>query len=215
MKLEPFRETSDETSKAALERIRAAARQALREPPRRGWKGDLLLLLGAMWLLLAVVAGVLATSGELVAGSSRRIATSVMPLWWVGALAAFAALSPFRKLRPWGVLAAGLAAIAMVVGRGTPTAVSASPDWLCTVSHLGLGALPLGLGLRLLRRSALTDARAILLGLSIGTIGALMGELACSRGWSHVLVWHLGAWAGLGVAALIVARWLRPTSFAP
>jgi hypothetical protein len=97
-------------------------------------------------------------------------------------------------------------------GEGHP---STTPEWVCTVSHLGLGAGPLGLMLAMLRKSALSAARTALAGLAVGATGAMLGELACEQSWVHVATFHLSAWLGLAVVAMLVARRLAPRSFAP
>ena len=58
-------------------------------------------------------------------------------------------------------------------------------------------------------------SRALLAGLSAGTTGAFVGELACTQDWRHVLLYHLPAWALVALATLVLSRVLTPRSFAP
>jgi hypothetical protein len=113
-----------------------------------------------------------------------------------------------------GFVVAGAGLIGLVAMRGAGTPSSAAP-WVCTLSHLSIGAAPLLLALALLRKSAIGPARAALAGLAVGTTGAMIGEIGCEQGWMHVLVWHLSAWVALAIVAGLVSRRLMPRSFAP
>jgi hypothetical protein len=97
-------------------------------------------------------------------------------------------------------------------GAGLP---SATPEWVCSVSHVALGLLPLGFALWALRQCAWRWTRALAAGLGAGTAGALLGELACHRGGLHVLVHHVGAWLLIGAATVLISRRARPRTFAP
>jgi hypothetical protein len=133
----------------------------------------------------------------------------------VVALGSFAALAPRRLgqlIAGYVIAVIGLVGLVLLRGEGHP---STTPEWVCTVSHLALGAGPLVLMLAMLRKSALGAARTALAGLAVGATGAMLGELACEQSFAHVAVWHLAAWIGLGVIALLVARRLVPRSFAP
>ena len=91
----------------------------------------------------------------------------------------------------------------------------ASPDWLCSISHLAVDVVPAGVALWLLRGGAWHPLRAVAAGLAAGTVGLLVGEIGCERGLAHVLVYHLGFWLVAAATFLLATRWLRPRSFAP
>jgi len=201
-------------------RARDAALAELRAAPRAiSWRRQ------ALWLVRAQVGLALAGIGiALVAGLAAPSevfahAATVGPLLVVAVLGAIAAVAPRvgRGGASWRLGALGAAAVAMIVvafsrGAGTP---SDSPEWVCSVSHLGVGLVPLALALAGLRQSAPSWGRALAAGLGAGTTGALLGEVVCHRGMRHVLVYHLGAWLLLALACAVISRWLRPRSFAP
>ena len=88
-------------------------------------------------------------------------------------------------------------------GEGGP---SSSPEWLCTVTHLAVGIVPVALAVRMLSGAAFGVGRAVAAGLGAGAIGALLGELACGRGSAHVLLFHLPAWWLVAGAVVALAR---------
>lgn len=203
-----------------LFRARDAALAELRAAPQAiSWRRQALWLVEAqVGLALAGIAvalvGGLAQPSEVFAH-----AVTVGPLLVVAVLGAIAALAPRvgRAGSSWRLGALGAAAVAMVVvtlarGAGMP---SDSPEWVCSVSHLGVGLVPLGFALAGLRQSAPSWGRALAAGLGAGTTGALLGELVCHRGMRHVLVYHVGAWLLLALACAVISRGLRRRSFAP
>jgi hypothetical protein len=99
--------------------------------------------------------------------------------------------------------------------RGPAWAESTLPEWVCTLSHVGVGLVPLVVAVTVLRGAAFRPLRALLAGLSVGTTGAFLGELACTQSWQHVVGYHLSAWAIAAVATLVVSLSLEPRSFAP
>lgn len=205
----------DPAAGLGLDAMRAAVFAELDAKPARGWKGDLFLLVGLCAALLIAAGTVMFFAGALDPGLLAARAGTLAALFAVGAFCAFAAISPRRRgrvLAGFGVAAAGFAGLVAV--RGAGVASTAAP-WVCTLSHLSMGAAPLVVALLLLRKSALSPARAALGGLAVGSTGAMLGELACEQSWAHVAVWHLGAWVGLSVIAVLVARRLVPRSFAP
>jgi hypothetical protein len=101
-----------------------------------------------------------------------------------------------------------------VLSRGTGAA-SATSEWVCSLSHVGVGLLPLAVGLWSLRQSAWTWRRAFGAGLGAGTAGAFLGELACHKGATHVLAHHVGAWLFVALACVVISRTLRPRTYAP
>lgn len=180
-----------------LARARAAALDELRRVPQAvSWRRQ-----AAMLVATQVGVGLLGVGAALGAGLARPSdllphLLTIAPLIAVAALGAIAALAPrpAGSLVTWqlAALAAAPAAMAAVVlarGAGAP---SASPQWVCSASHLGIGIMPLAFALVGLRQSARSWTGALAAGLGAGTTGALLGELACHRGARHVLVYHLG-----------------------
>lgn len=183
--------------------------------PARGWKGDLLLVVGLCAALISVAGAVMFFAGALDPALLVARAGNLVALFLVGAFCAFAAVSPRKRgrvLAGFGAAAFGVAGLVLVRGAGV---VSTAAPWVCTLSHLSIGAGPLVAALLVLRKSALSSSRAALAGLAVGSTGAMLGELACEQSWAHVAVWHLGAWLGLAVLSVVVARRLVPRSFAP
>ena len=107
-----------------------------------------------------------------------------------------------------------IAAVAMVATRGVG-ASSATPAIACSGSHLAVDLIPLGLVLFALRRFSWTLDRSLLAGAAAAATGAIAGELSCARGWSHVLIHHVGAGLLIVIACMVISRMRRPHSFAP
>ncbi len=197
------------------ERLRAAVFAELELPPARSWRADVLMVIGVCWLSFVLAAVVMLAAGQLQPALLTSRALPLTGLLFAGAFCAFAALAPRRPgqlLAGFGVAGVGLLGLVLVRGEGH---ISETAPWVCTLSHLGLGAGPMVLALTVLKKSAIQPARAALLGLGVGATGAMLGELACEQSWAHVAVWHLAAWGGLAVIASVVSRRLVPRSFAP
>lgn len=206
---------TNSANEPGLEKLRAAVFAELDVPPKRSWRADVLLITGVCWLAFLAAAAVLFLAGQLTAAHliSRLVPLSLLA--GVVAVSSFAALAPRRPgqlIIGYVIAAIGLVGLVLLRGEGHP---SETPAWVCTVSHAALGAGPLGLMLAMLRKSALGAARTALAGLAVGATGAMLGELSCEQGFAHVAVWHLGAWIGLAVIALLIGRRLVPRSFAP
>ncbi|HYO74091.1 MAG TPA: DUF1109 domain-containing protein [Archangium sp.] len=205
------------TDGAVIERTLSATREELahRRPVRR-WRTQATWVFAASAGLTAAVAGVLLllgrTSGAVLLGRAPLLAL----LWATSAVCTWGAVSPRgRKLEPWGVMMAVVSAAALVLKRGPAWAESVLPEWVCTVSHIGVGLVPLVVAVTVLRGAAFRPLRALLAGLSVGTTGAFLGELACTQSWQHVVGYHLSAWALVSVATLVASMSLKPRSFAP
>jgi hypothetical protein len=195
-------------------RARAAALAELRAAPvAMPWRRQAARVGGA-WLGVAVLAGAAtAVAGLSDAGAFAARGPALLSLLALAVAAAQASLAP--RARPGIVLAAApvlMAALVLARGAGLP---STTPEWVCSVSHVGVGVLPLAIGLWALRQSAWTWPRALATGLGAGTTGAFLGELACHQGARHVLVHHVGAWVLVSVACVVISRGLRPRTFAP
>jgi hypothetical protein len=199
-----------------IARARAAALAELRgKPVATSWRRHAAVVVAA-WAGVAVAAAA-ATLIASLAGTADIVARA--PL--LAALLAVAAVGGVASQAPgarrWTTVAIGGALVtmaALVVSRGAGTP-SATPEWVCSVSHVALGLLPLTVGLWSLRQSAWTRRRAVATGLGAGTAGALLGELACHQGARHVLVHHVGAWLVVAIACVAISRRVRPRTFAP
>ncbi|WP_426752494.1 DUF1109 domain-containing protein [Myxococcus sp. Y35] len=201
----------------ALARVLTAARGelALRRPVRR-WRTQAAWLMAAsagLGLLAAVVMFVMgAVSGPLLLARAPLLAMLVA----TSAVCAWGAMSPGgRWLRRLGVGLAVVSAAAVVLARGTPHAAPTLPGWVCTVSHLAIGAVPLVVALIALRGTVFQPLRAAVAGLSVGSTGALLGELACEQDGRHVITHHLLAWVVITVVLVVISKSLKPRSYAP
>ena len=188
----------------------------LRRTPRApGWRRQ------AAVVSTGIIAfGVVATLGAWLAGitSAERLVARgpvILLAFGLGALDAWGGLAPGRRRLVQLALGASLAGMAVLVAARSPGPPSAVPGWVCSASHLGLDLGPAVIALWGLRQSAWSWSRALTAGLGAGTAGAVLGELACQKGPGHVLIHHVGAWAAIAVACVLVSRALRPRSYAP
>lgn len=205
------------TNDAARARALAAVRAELsRNPPVRRWRSQASWVFAATALLTAAVLTVMLVLGA--ASVSRVLGRAPLLglLWGTSAVCAWGSLSPRgRRWQLAGLALAGISAGALVLARLPVQAEPTLPGWVCTASHVGVGLVPLVVALVMLRSTAFRPLRALTAGLSAGTAGAFVGELACSQGWRHVAVYHLSAWVLISLAALAVSWFLPPRSFAP
>jgi len=199
-----------------IARARAAALAELRATPvATSWRRQATIVV-AVWLGVSLLGGAATLLTGIAAPRDVLVRTPMLAaLLAVAAAAGVAALAP--RARPWALLAIAAGALAMIAlvvlrGAGVP---SASPGWVCSLSHIGIGIVPLAFGLWSLRQSAWTGRRAVAAGLGAGTAGAFLGELACHQGARHVLVHHVGAWLLVALACIAISRRARPRTFAP
>jgi hypothetical protein len=201
---------------SALANARAAMLAEAAKPKALGWRARAGLVLA----LTVGAAAALAVAGMALGLVSPALLTSrwltALPVTAAGILTVLAAWVPGRRgLRIAAVFLAVGAAAALVLGRAVPQVTGTTPEWVCTLSHLA-AAIPAGVvGLLGLREMAPNRLRAVLAGLGVGTVGALLGELVCERGPLHVGLYHLSAWAVVAAAIVVVASRLAPKSYAP
>jgi hypothetical protein len=199
-----------------LSRARAAAMAELRRAPAATpWRREAARVAGA-WVGVCLAAGAAAVAAAL-ADRAQVLAQApfLAALLALAGLGGVAALAPRSRALTWAVLAgapATMAALAWARGAGLP---STTPEWVCSVSHVGLDVLPLLVGLWALGRAAWTWPRALVTGLAAGTAGAFLGELGCHQGMRHVLVHHVGAWLLITAACVAISRLRTPRTFAP
>jgi len=198
------------TSATTLARVKAELAQ-----PRHSWRRDALRLVVAWWAMACGLTTVLLLTGNTSPDLVLSRLASVAPLMVLGGLGGYFAIAPGgQRWRGALVVAFALAMLAIVVTRGAGHP-SAQPEWVCTLSHLSLGAGPLGVAMLGLRRTAPNVMRSMVAGLAIGTVGAIAGEVGCDQGWQHVMVFHLVPWAALTAVAVLVSRRMKRWSYAP
>lgn len=197
-------------------RILAAMRFELPSAPKKGrWKLEVAGIIGSVLFLTAAIGTALLANGS---AELPVIATRVGLFAMCGLVCAFAAAAAVapgaRRAQAFAIVAFVAAALTLVMVRrevGTSTA----PEWSCTLTHLFVGVVPLAVGLFALRRANLRLLAGVSLGVSAGTTGAMVGELACGRDATHVLLFHVTAWVAVVAAGALLSRVVRPRSYAP
>jgi hypothetical protein len=199
----------------------AAARAAVlaeAEKPRQSWRRRAGLVVLSSLGPAALVGAVALAGGAASAGVIAARWLTMALLGIVGPLLAWSAArprSPWLRRGAWTM--AAVTGVALVLTRPAQALeVSSSPEWVCTLSHLAV-ATPAALValLFLLPSMAFNPGRSVSAGLSVGTTGALLGELLCGHNAEHIAVFHLAAWALAALAVLAVSSQVRPRSYAP
>lgn len=201
-------------SAEALAKAREAFTAELSRP-RRSWKTGALQASGTIVGLVVAVAGVLLSVGACTLDFLSSRAVTLAALITVGVVTAWASLRPqgrVGRLVSLGLVAASAALIVLMRGAG---AESELPEWVCTVSHLGIGLAPASVAIVLLRNMAPNRLRAVVAGLASGTTGAAVGEFGCAQSAAHVAVFHLSAWVAVALLVAFVSSRLTPRSYAP
>ena len=203
-----------------LDRVRAAALNELRArasaaPP--SWRRQ---ATGVALTVLATTALVIELGSLLSIVDLNRLGRRALPVTLLLALQVagiWLAIAPGRRLARFGAVLLAAAAAAAVVGwRGAGAGDAAmNTPFACSFSHLAVDVIPLIIVLYGLRRFAWTPGRAVLAGAAAGATGAIAGELACVRGWGHVLVHHVGAALLVTLVCVVISRARTPSSFAP
>ncbi len=203
-------------SGSALGRARAAALAELRrQPVAVSWRRDAARTLLAVVGTTAFVVAVALWMSIVEPGRLGERLLQVSLLVGLQSLGVLAAIAPGRAALRWAGALVAVAAVAVIlVGRGTGRP-SALPAIVCSGGHLVLDLIPLGLVLNSLRRFSWSLGRATLAGVAVAATGAIAGELSCARGWTHVLVHHVGAGLVIVATCVLVSRAIRPQTFAP
>lgn len=201
----------------ALARARARCQSELALNKRPGnWRREVAGLFSASAGLAALVAIVGLATGAFERGVVYPRVAGLVALAFVGAFAAYAALKPGARTSRWIALAlAAVAAGVVVAARIGTQATPPTPEWVCSVSHVLMALVPISVAIYMLRRTAHSVLRATAAGLGAGTLGVMLGELACRRGVEHVVVHHLTAWAVVTALTVLIASRIRRKAFAP
>lgn len=197
-------------------RLLASLRPELSSAPSKNrWRFELAGVMGSVFLLAAAIGAALLWSGNT---SVAVIGARAGVLAMCGLLCAFAAalaLVPgLRKAQLAALLAFVPAAAALVLVR-TQLGPSSAPEWVCTATHLSVALVPLLVGVFALRRTASRVLAGMALGVAAGATGAIVGELACGRDATHVLLFHVTAWGAVVAAGAALSVLIRPRSHAP
>ncbi|RKH68381.1 NrsF family protein [Corallococcus aberystwythensis] len=214
---DPWRSAPPRLDPRAMERALAASRAELAlKRPVRPWRSQAVGVFAASAGLALAVLGVFLALGRTTGAMLTGRAPMLAMLLSTGAVCSWGALSPRgRPLRWVGVGMALLSSALLVLTRVAPRGPSSLPEWVCTVSHVALALVPLVVALVALRSAAFDPLRAAVAGLSVGTVGAFVGELACEQGPGHVATYHLGAWALLTLTTWALSKRLKPRTYAP
>lgn len=200
---------------ASRDRMLAALREELpRGPGPHQWRAEIVRVVVAVLAVTAAIGVALIASGN----ASLAMMLDRLAVFAGGAaLCAFAAYVALAPRGRRGQLIASIlfpfAAVALVLVR-RPVGVASSPEWVCTVTHLAASAVPLTVGLLALRRGGAGGLAGFALGVAAGTTGAMVGEVACGRDATHVLVFHVSAWALMVALGAVASHFLPVRSHA-
>lgn len=199
----------------AMEKARAAMAAELTKPRKATWRTNVLRMSGLIvGLVVVVTLALFATGSSSLELLEARVVT-LATLLVVGVAAVWTALRPHGRRDRFvalGMVAVTALMLVALRGEGTPSQL---PPFVCTLSHLGVGLVPAGFVLLLLRGMAPNGWRSLLAGLAAGTTGAAVGELGCAQSAAHVAVFHLSAWVAISLVVWLVSRRLGRSSYAP
>ena len=203
------------TDPIALDRVKDALKPELENTQSSEWSKDLLLLaLSTTGLTVVLAIGAFTLGGWELDMIPTRFFTLV-PVLLIQLLAMVSCVAPrATRLGQFTVFLAPITFLLMVMLRPESEPTMNHP-WVCSVSHFALAVLPLLIGFRVLAHAAISPWRAISAGLAAGSVGALLGELACGQGSTHIAMFHVPAWIFTAAIAYFVSRQIRPKSYAP
>lgn len=201
-----------------LEAVRGRALEELRTTPGRPWTRDA----ARIAFLQAVVAfGVAAMLGarNWTSPMAHHMALAVVGavLLAIVTVGSVVALAPGRR-RPrlllW--LLPVVPFLLCLSGNGVHTATTMRAALPCLVTVVLTGAVPLAVGLALLRGMALDGARAAALGLSAAASGLFALHWHCTDGSvPHLMTFHALPWIALALLAIPLRRALPTESHVP
>jgi hypothetical protein len=202
----------------SLEAVRSRALEVLRTTPVRPWTREarLLVLLQA-GIALGMVAVLGPTNWRSPFSDQVALGAVAVVLLAVLTLGTVLALAPGRR-RPrlllW--LVPLVPPLVVLSGNGVHTTSTLRSALPCPTTVVLGGAVPLAVGLALLRSTALDGARALALGLCAAATGLFVLHWHCGDGSApHLLVFHLLPWLALGLFAIPLRRALPTRSHVP
>lgn len=201
-----------------LEAIRRAAQAELgRVPTVRPWWLDALVLVGVN--VLCGLGWSALFSFNLVQHRSE-LARNL----GAGGLAAVCLLGALAAVRPGSrnlrvllvALAVGTVAVLLAAASGFDPGMPFLGGMGCGVSELAASTVPLGVSLWVLTRFAPDVLRTVVAGLAAGAGGLVTLHLHCTNGTlGHLVVFHLGPWVLVSLAAVGLRRVLPSATWAP
>jgi len=200
----------------AQARLLAALRPELpKAPSKNRWRFEVAgVVVSSLLVTAAIAAALLATGNTTLQIIAARGVALVMGSV-ICAYAAAVAIAPRLKRGQVFALAAFAIGSAVLVAVRSEIGSASTPEWVCTATHVGVGAIPLVIGVFALRRSGSKVLAGLALGVSAGTTGAMVGELGCGRDALHVLLFHVSAWLVMVGAGALLSLVIRPRSHAP
>lgn len=215
--------SAPEPSTAGLEKMRAAALQALAsEPVPRPWWKDALLLTGINLVVAVACTFALGRNGVVLNPVPVPMLLAVAaPIAFTLLFAGFAAVMPGARTARWvtGVLLV-LTVLAFTLGgsdgAGQPGRSFFSGGMPCMNAEVIMALVPTAAAVLVLSRFAFSPARMFIAGVGAGAAGLFALHLHCEIGTTlHLAVFHVAPWfAAAGIAVWVRSR-LRSRSFAP
>ena len=200
----------------AKARLLSALRPELpKAPSKNRWRFEVAGVVASSFLVTASIAGALLTSGNTTVEIIAARAAVLVMGGLICAYAAAVAIAPGLKRGQVFALAAFAVGSAVMMGMRSEISAASTPEWVCTATHVGVGAIPLVMGVFALRRSGSKLLAGLALGVSAGTTGAMVGELGCGRDALHVLLFHVSAWLVMVAVGALLSLVIRPRSHAP
>jgi len=203
---------------AALEALQGRALDVLRRTPARRWTRDaavLALLQSAVACAVTVLLGLQNWSSP----GSHHAALALVGITLLGVVApgAFLALAPGRR-RPrillWTIPV--IPVLLVLAGNGVHTAQTMRASLPCAVTVVLTAAVPLGVGMALLRGMALDGARTAALALSAAGTGLFALHWHCTDGSAgHLMGFHALPWVALALLAIPLRRALPTRDHVP
>jgi len=202
----------------SLEAVRARALQELRTTPARPWTRDaarIALLQAGVAFGVAAMLGVKNWSSPMAEHMALAVVGAM--LLAVVSLGSVLALAPGRR-RPRLVLwlLPVVPVLLWLSGNGVHTATTLRAALPCLATVVLTAAVPLAVGLALLRGMALDGARAAALGLSAAATGLFALHWHCTDGsMPHLMTFHALPWLALAMLAIPLRRSLPTASHVP
>jgi hypothetical protein len=208
---------SEAASSGSLEKIREASHAELRAHPKpRPWWIDALILV-AMNVGAAALAGAVMSAATRPESAVARwgIAAALIALMGAGAWATVRPGAQLLRFAVLGIAGAG----ALWIGLGGSGLSGDRPFGSgvgCAITEGVICVAPLLIAMWITSRFAWDLTRAIVGGVSAGATGIFVLHLHCPNGASeHLFAFHVLPWMLVAVAAVVIRRQLPTRSYAP